>query len=352
MFADRIEAKWIRMFQDALVRCGVTEKSLVGIVAETQSRELNVHLVELAAGMIGARCFKLVAITPPVTTPVPTRSNGTSMALIGLEAVLPALAACDLVVDLTMEGCLHSPHLRPALAAAGGRAIYILNEHPEGLERAWLSDADVAAVERNYEMLAAARQMTVVSDAGTDLTIDLAGQVATRVTGVVDRPGAMGHWPGGLVVTYPAAGCVNGRIVVDAGDINCTFKRYGDRPMTLVIENDIIVEVIGDGVDAELFRAYSAAWNEANALTTAHFGWGMNPRAKWESLAMYDKRDTNGIEARAFAGNFLVGIGASSVAKRDTQNHFDIPLRNTTVKVDDITVVDRGRVCFPAVDAA
>jgi 2,5-dihydroxypyridine 5,6-dioxygenase len=351
MFADRIEAKWIVLFRDVLQGCGVTKDSLVGIVAETQSRELNVHLVELALGVIGARHFKLVATSPAVRTAVPTRSTGTSMALAGLEPILPALAPCDLVVDLTMEGCLHSPQLR-AILGTGTRAVYILNEHPEGLERAWLSEADVEAVERNYEMLARAGRMTVVSDAGTDLRIDLTGQAPTRVTGVIERPGTMGHWPGGLVVTYPAAGCVNGRIVVDTGDINCTFKRYADRPMTLVIENDIIVDVLGDGVDAELFRTYSAAWNETNALTTAHFGWGMNPRARWEALAMYDKRDTNCIEARAFAGNFLVGIGASHVAKRDTQNHFDIPLRNTTVKIDDITVVDRGRVCFPAAGAA
>ena len=348
MFADRIESKWIRLFQNVLVQSGVTSDSLVCIVAETQSRELNVHLMELAIGAIGARCFKFVATTPPVDTPVPTRSTGTSMALAGLEAVLPALAVCDLIVDLTMEGCLHSPQLRPALAGTKARAIYILNEHPEGLERAWLDAADIAAIERNYEMLAAARQMRVTSAAGTDLTIDLAGQVPGRVTGVVDKPGTFGHWPGGLVLTYPAAHAVNGRIVIDVGDINCTFKRYNDAPMTLVIEQDVITEVIGVGVDAALFREYSAAWNEVNALTTAHFGWGMNPRAKWEALACYDKADTNCIEARAFAGNFLVGIGANGVAKRLTQNHFDIPLRNTTVTIDDTVVVQNGKLCFPA----
>jgi 2,5-dihydroxypyridine 5,6-dioxygenase len=348
MFADRIESKWIRMFQDVLVQSGVTNDSLVCIVAETQSRELNVHLMELAIGAIGAKCFKLVATTPPVNTPVPTRSTGTSMALVGLEPILPALAVCDLIVDLTMEGCLHSPQLRPALAGTNARAIYILNEHPEGLERAWLDQADLMAIEKNYAMLAAARQMRVTSSAGTDLTIDLDGHMPGRVNGVVDQPGTFGHWPGGLVLTHPAANRVNGRIVVDVGDINCTFKRYNDAPMTLVIENDVITEVIGDGVDAALFRDYSASWNEVNALTTAHFGWGMNPRARWEALACYDKADTNCIEARAFAGNFLVGIGASGVAKRLTQNHFDIPLRNTTVWVDDTMVVDAGRLCFPA----
>jgi 2,5-dihydroxypyridine 5,6-dioxygenase len=347
MFADRIEAKWILMFRDVLARSGVTDKSLVAIVCETQSRELNVHLVELALGLIGARHFKLVATTPRVTTPVPTRSTGTSASLRGLGPVLEGLKVCDLIVDLTMEGTLHSPEIRDILGS-GVRAMYVLNEHPEALERCNLDDEEVAAVERNHQMLAGARVMRAVSDAGTDLSIDLEGARTGRITGIVDKPGTMGHWPGGLVVAHPAAGRVSGRIVVDTGDINCTFKRFQDRPMTLVIERDVIVAVEGDGVDAELFRQYSSAWNEVNALTTSHFGWGMNPRARWESLALYDKADTNGIEARAFAGNFLVGIGASHVARRDTQNHFDIPLRNTTVTVDDLVVVEKGRLRFPA----
>lgn len=347
MFADRIEGKWIRMFQKVLERCGINEKSLVGIVCETQSRELNVHLVELALGLIGARHFKLVATTPPITTVVPTRSTGTSAALRGLGPILKGLAPCDMILDLTMEGMLHSPELREILGS-GVRAMYILNEHPEALERLALGDADIEAIHRNHKILAAGRTMRVTSAAGTDLTVDLVGQVPVRITGIVTEPGTMGHWPGGLIVSHPAAGAVNGRIVVDTGDINCTFKRYAERPMTLVIEKDIIVAVEGDGVDAELFRSYSAAWNEVNALTTSHFGWGMAPAARWEALAMYDKADTNCIEARAFAGNFLVGIGASHVAKRDTQNHFDIPLRHTTVMIDAIKVVDVGVLCFPA----
>jgi len=68
----------------------------------------------------------------------------------------------------------------------------------------------------------------------------------------------------------------------------------------------------------------------------------MNPLARWDSMAMYDKRDFNGTELRAFAGNFLYSIGANETAGRYTQGHFDLPLRNCTIKLDGETVVKEG----------
>jgi 2,5-dihydroxypyridine 5,6-dioxygenase len=344
MFADRVEGKWIVMFRDFLAASGVTKDSLVGIVCETQSRDLNVHLAELALGVIGARSFKLVATTPRITTVMPTRSTGTSASMAGLGSIIRGLAPCDLILDLTAEGMIHSPELHEILAT-GSKALYILNEHPEALERLDLGADGISTTLRNAEIIKNGKTMKVTSAAGTDLTVEMEGGDLAAITGVVDQPGSFGHWPGGLVAITPLAGCVNGKIVVDTGDINCTFKRYLESPMTLHIENDIIVQVDGDGVDAELFRTYSAAWNEVNAMTTSHFGWGTNAHARWESMAMYDKSDTNGIEGRTFAGNFLVGIGASHAAHRDTQNHFDLPLRNTTVHVDGKIIVDHGNLC-------
>lgn len=344
MLSDRIEGKWILMFRDVLAASGIGENSLVGIICETQSRTLNVHLVELALTMLGARSFKFVATTPRVDTIVPTRSTGTSASMAGLGPIIKGFAPCDLIVDLTVEGMLHSPELHDLLSV-GLRALYILNEHPEALERLDMSPAEIAVTLRSWEILNAGKVMKIVSDAGTDLTVDMVGGHCAAATGVVDAQMPLGHWPGGLVAVSPAAGCVNGKVVVDVGDLNCTFKRYLERPITLHIEKDIIVAVEGDGVDAELFRSYSAAWNDENALTTSHLGWGTNPKARWESMAMYDKCDTNGIEARTFAGNFLLGIGASHVARRETLNHFDLPTRGATIHVDDRMVVDRGRLC-------
>ena len=80
-------------------------------------------------------------------------------------------------------------------------------------------------------------------------------------------------------------------------------------------------------------------------LTECAFIWGMNPAARWDALTMYDRRDVNGTEQRAFAGNFLYSTGANEVAKRFTAGHFDLPLKGCTITLDNRTIVDNGRLC-------
>jgi 2,5-dihydroxypyridine 5,6-dioxygenase len=76
----------------------------------------------------------------------------------------------------------------------------------------------------------------------------------------------------------------------------------------------------------------------------SHCGWGLNPKARWDSMAMYDKNDFNGTELRAFAGNFLYSTGANETAGRHTLGHFDLPIKNCTVLLDGQAVVENGKV--------
>ena len=48
MFADRIESKWIEAFKNQFALCGVQAGDPVAILSESQSRQVNVHLSELA----------------------------------------------------------------------------------------------------------------------------------------------------------------------------------------------------------------------------------------------------------------------------------------------------------------
>ncbi|HXE22008.1 MAG TPA: peptidase M29, partial [Rhodoferax sp.] len=185
-----------------------------------------------------------------------------------------------------------------------------------------------------------------------DLEVALQGAHGKAVVGgnwgSTTRPGTLTHWPGGLALAFPAAGSVNGRLVLAEGDVNLTFKRYIERPITLTIERDYITAIEGAGVDAELMRSYIAAWSskegDRDAYAVSHVGYGLNPVARWDSMALYDKRDFNGTELRAFAGNFLYSTGANEVAGRYTQGHFDLPMRHCTIALDGAVVVDQGEV--------
>jgi 2,5-dihydroxypyridine 5,6-dioxygenase len=154
----------------------------------------------------------------------------------------------------------------------------------------------------------------------------------------------MGYWPAGLCLCFPGQGSVNGQLVLMPGDANLTFKRYIETAVVLTVRDDYVVDVGGNGLDAELMRSYFEAWGERDAYAVSHVGWGMNPAARWDSLVMYDRGDVNCTEQRAFAGNFLYSTGANETVGRFSACHFDIPMRRCTVALDDTIVVADGVV--------
>ena len=339
--ADRVEAKWVASFCEVFRLCGVQPGEACAILSETQSRSLLVQLSELALAQLGARWFHLVLPTPRQTGPVPVRSTGASDAIGGLGPVVGALAGCGFIADCTVEGLQHAAEL-PAILQGGARVLVVSNEHPEILERTVPRADDEATVRAAVRQLKSARQMQVTSAAGTRLSISLADARVGGVWGFTAKPGSLSHWPAGLVLAFPAAGSVNGTLVLAPGDVNLTFKRYLADAVTLHIADDHVTAIDGASVDAELMRGYFAAWGDRAAYAVSHVGWGLNRRARWDAMTFYDKADFNGTELRAFAGNFLYSTGANEVAGRHTLGHFDLPLRGCTVALDGLTVVDAG----------
>ena len=337
------EWRFIETFAAQLERCELVNGEVVALLSESQSRHALVETARLAAQSLGGRIFDVVVPTPASTHPVPIRSTGASQAIAGNPGVIAALSSAGLVIDCTVEGLLHAPELG-AILAGGTRVLMISNEHPDIFERlGW--DADLPRrVDLAHQRLRNAAQMRVTSDAGTDLTIDLAGAVTAGSTGVTRGPGSIAHWPGGLVIAFPAAHSVGGMLVMAPGDLNLTFNRIVESPIEMTIVDDHITEIGGSGVDAQLFRSYLASFGDRASYATSHVGWGMNEAARWEAVELYDRRETWGTEARALAGSFLYSTGANETAGRFTAGHFDLPMRGCTVALDGDAVVEHGEL--------
>ena len=345
MLVERVEGKWIEAFAETFRLCGVSEGETAAVLSESQSRPVNVQLADLALQRLGAQVFHLRLTTPPQKVAAPVRSTGASDAIGGLEPAVAALAASSFVADCTVEGLLHAPELG-AILGGGARILMVSNEHPEILERLVPDPALKSRIQQGAAMIERASEMRVTSEAGTDLTIDVAEAPAAGSWGCTDGPGTIAHWPGGLCLCFPAAGTVNGALVLDAGDVNLTFKRYLTSPVRMRVTDDYITDISGEGVDAALTSSYLEAWDDPDAYAVSHVGWGMNPAARWDAMTMYDRTQFNGTELRAFAGNFLYSTGANETAGRHTLGHFDLPMRNCTVTLDGTPVVSAGTVAF------
>ncbi len=66
-----------------------------------------------------------------------------------------------------------------------------------------------------------------------------------------------------------------------------------------------------------------------------------------ETIALYGADPERArAAARAFAGNFLFSTGPNTQGggTRNTKGHYDVPMRDCTVMLDNETVIDRG--CF------
>jgi len=261
--------------------------------------------------------------------------------LTGNRAAIAALKESDLVLDLMT--LLFSPEQLDILKT--GTKILLAVEPPEVLTRLVPTPADRERVLAAQARIARAKEMHIVSAAGTDFHCPLGEFEPIAEYGFVDEPGRWDHWPSGFALTFPNDGRAHGRIVIDRGDILLPQKSYAQERIELTVEGGYATRIEG-GVDAQLLSEYMATFNDPEAYAISHIGWGLQPRAHWSTLGLYDREATIGMDARAFEGNFLFSLGPNNEAggSRTTTCHIDIPLRHCDVFLDGEPVVRDGVV--------
>ncbi|SAL59031.1 2,5-dihydroxypyridine 5,6-dioxygenase [Caballeronia arvi] len=312
-----------------LTSAGTHPQTLSCALIATQSMGAIVNRLDLPP-INGEKGFSRDSLAYLGTTP-----------LTGNQAAIAALKNSDLVLDLMT--LLFSPEQHEILQS--GTKILLAVEPPEVLVRLVPTLADRARVLAAADRIKAARQMHVSSDAGTDLTCPMGDFPAIAEYGFVDEPGRWDHWPSGFALTFPNDKTAQGKIVIDRGDILLPQKHYVSEPITLTVEGGYAVRIEG-GTDAALLRDYMETFDDPEGYAISHIGWGLQPRARWSTLGLYDREATIGMDARAFEGNFLFSLGPNNEGggDRTTTCHIDIPLRHCTVSLDNEVVVRDGRV--------
>ena len=261
--------------------------------------------------------------------------------LTGNRTALAALKASDLVLDMVL--LLHSPEQNEVLA--GGTRMLLAIEPPEVLARLVPTAEDRTRVLAAARKLECARHMHISSEAGTDLHLDLGDFPLLTEYGFVDEPGRWDHWPSGFLATWANEGSASGKVVLNVGDILLPQKSYVHAPIEMNIEGGYVRKMSG-GLDAELLKDYMGSFKDPEAYAISHVGWGMQDRAHWSVMGLYDREGSIAMDARAFAGNFLFSLGPNTEAggSRNTACHMDIPMRNCTIELDGKAVVRSGRV--------
>jgi 2,5-dihydroxypyridine 5,6-dioxygenase len=264
--------------------------------------------------------------------------------LAGNAAAVEALKQADMVIDLIF--LLFSPE-QLAIEASGTRMLLAV-EPVDVLARLFPTRDLRERVEAGGELLRAAEALRFTNRAGTDVRYKLGAYPVVTEYGYTDTPARWDHWPSGFLFTGGGDDGVDGRVVIAPGDIVFPFKDYVSSAVELTIEHGRIVDVRGDGLDAELLRDYMASFEDPQAYGVAHIGWGLNEKARWSSLAT-DRRGI-GAEGRSFYGNILFSTGPNRELGGSNASpcHIDIPMRGCSLFLDDEPVIVDGDVVHPA----
>ena len=324
MLQEILEPAWVDAFEAVLAAARCAPATRWPCSAKARAAPCWLQLARLAAARMGCKSFAIQVPTLFEGAGPPVRSTGASHGAAANGARRrPPWPRSTLVVDCTVEGLMHAPEL-PAILGGGARVIYVSNEHPEALAGCCPTIALEPLVKDHVKRLRSARSMRVTSAAGTDLDDHAGRRHLRRQLGLHHAAGhhdALARRPGAGVSRRQQrqrhAGAGRRRrqphfqALHRAPDHACASRTTTSR------------RIEGKGVDADLMRSYIAAWGDREAYAVSHVGYGLNAAARWDSMALYDKRDFNGTELRAFAGNFLYSTGANEVAGRYTRG----PLR-------------------------
>lgn len=331
----------VDLFRRELELCAVQPGESVVVLAEPGSRQDYVSAAFGAAKSLGANVLQA---TVPGGSPVPLPSSktGSGAGLVSVESnplAQALLKGADMVVDLTMEGFIHSKLLSDILAAET-RVLFVADP-PEVLARNLGEAGDKQRALDGAGLLREGKELIVTSQAGTNLVASLQDAHPGYQCGFTDDPGRWDHWPSTMVLAWPQTS--EGTIVLAPGDVLLPFKTYVQEPVALSIKAGRIDDIKG-GADARTLEMFLEDADDEEAYFLSHMGWGLMASADWFSLSLYDKENIMGMDARGMAGNFLFSTGPHPFMGRHTYNHLDIPMRGCTIAVDETIVVACGRL--------
>ncbi len=330
-----------RLYRKQFELCKVKAGETIALVSDIATRREYVEAAFDAADVLGADIYEMRVNSIPSWTKVGVPTIGKC------KGTLEAVKAADLLV------IFHVPLFTRWLkeVQSGRTRVLMVIDAPDDLEQLMSPPGLKEAVLHAGARIAATRKVRVTSDAGTDLSYECGEYPVMSQWGYADEPGHFDHWGGGHVHTFPNEGSANGNVVFRPGDIVILpYCRYVQDPVRLEIRDGFITRIEG-GLDAKLMRD----WLEDNKehpkdrdpFAVSHLGWGLNPQALWYGIALNgDDPERSRAAARTFPGNFLFSTGPNTQGggTRKTRGHYDVPMRDCTVVLDNEVVIDRGKL--------
>jgi leucyl aminopeptidase (aminopeptidase T) len=182
-------------------------------------------------------------------------------------------------------------------------------------------------------MVTKGREMRITSPLGSDLVFSVHGEKPGYLGEKVTKRGGYAMLPIGALTVGPVEDFGEGSLVIDGvtwflGPVSTPFK--------LAVKRGRVIDIVGRGREASWMRdVLKPPFQNVNRL--AEFLIGVNPKATYEGYMPGGEKVRGAVSMDI---GYHSGEGDTEVGK-----HTDIgSVRNATLKVDDQTIVDRGKL--------
>ena len=326
----------VSLFRRELELCAVGPGQKVAVLSEGEGMRAYAEASLSAARALGAEAVDVAVPAEREVDPNERMANIGQNSLSKNAWAMEACTSADMVVDHML---LLFSREQVAMQKAGARVLLVV-EPPEILERLFPSERLRTRVEAAERRLSNAKTLRFVNEAGTDVTYQLDNKRLLTEYGYTATPGRWDHWPGGFIASMGVRGGVEGRVVLDRGDMLFPQKTSVEEPIEFVIRDGAVREING-GAQAKDLQGFMASYDDPRANAISHIGWGLNEACKWDPTL-----PGIGMDGRAHYGNVLFSTGPDSEfgGDNDTACHLDLPMRNCTLWLDGELVVEAGEV--------
>jgi len=308
---------------DQIVRSCLDVKAgeQVAIVADFASDDAVIEALTAAVTVAGGE---------PTVVVMPERQNAGAKAT---PIVCAALAGADVVIAPTTTALGFNDEFNQALQR-GARGLVMTGVRTENLiAGAALADYDEVnqLTARLADIAEAGTSVRVSSQGGSEFTASIDGVRVGRGASYARAPGQVSGFPSGECWMTPAEGSANGVLVAD-GSAHMLGRLTA--PLSVRFENGWATDITGGPQSAELAEIVDRA---VNGRHLGELSIGTNAMARFTGNITEDKK---GVGRVHFAlGHSVVGSGGppSSI-------HLDLLILAPDVWIDDILVVERGKI--------
>jgi 2,5-dihydroxypyridine 5,6-dioxygenase len=332
------------LYRKQLELSQVKRGETIAIVSDLGTRREYIQSAFAASDELGADIYEMCVNSIPGWTKVGVPTIG------HCKGTLAAMKEADLIVIFHVP--LFTKWLKEVMD--GGTRVLMIIDAPDDLDQLMSPKGLKDALKYAESIYKRTRKVRVTSEAGTDFSYECGEYPVMSQWGYADEKGHFDHWGAGHIHTFPNEGSATGRVVFAPGDIIILpYARYVTDQVILEVRDGHVVKIEG-GLDAKLMRDWledgKSSETDRDPYAISHLGWGMNPQARWYGMGLNgDDPERNRASARVFPGNFLFSTGPNTQGggKRSTRGHYDVPMRDCTVTLDNRVIIDNGKLVDP-----